>query len=236
MRILIFSDIHANPWAIRAIEQESGHWDHVLFLGDAVNYGPDPRGALAWLRDRRAIGVRGNHDQAVATGADPKASPAKQPLALAMRDWTHDQLDTDDLDWLVRLPITLTWEIAGCRLALVHATPSDPLYDYRVAPQASDHLLREITGAIKADVLLMGHTHRPFLRQLGKVTITNPGSAGQPLDGDPRAAYAMWEDGRITLGWAAYDQMACVKCLSELPLPAAHREQLIAILHAGQIG
>lgn len=174
MRILIGSDIHANPWAIHAVERDAGAVDHVLCLGDCVNYGPDPRGVIAWLQDQHAVTVRGNHDHAVANLSDPKANPAKQSLALAMRDWTRDQLDQADLDWLTELPLSLTLELAGTCFSLIHASPSDPLYDYRVTPQASDDLLQEITSPIHADVLLMGHTHLPFHRRLRNLEIVNP--------------------------------------------------------------
>ena len=105
-----------------------------------------------------------------------------------------------------------------------------------MSPQVRDDVLREITGALGADVLLIGHMHRPFLRRLDELEIVNPGSVDQPLDGDPRAAYAVWEEGEVTLGRAAYDQTVCIKALSQLPLAPPQGEQLIGILWAGQIG
>jgi putative phosphoesterase len=235
MRILIVSDIHANPWALRAIERDAGAVDHVLCLGDCVNYGPDPRSVIAWLRDRQAVAVRGNHDHAVATLSDPRASRAKQPLALAMRDWTRAQLDQADLDRLAGSPLSLDCELAGVRFALVHATPSDPLYDYRMRPEASDELVRKITGSVRADVMLMGHTHLPFHRKLGTMTIVNPGSVGQPLDGDVRAAYALWEDGRLSLRRVGYDRNEPIHALRGLPLGPDRLNALASILQTGRL-
>jgi putative phosphoesterase len=218
MRILLISDIHANSWALHAVVQDAGPVDQILCAGDTVNYGPRPGAVLDWLRCISAVTVRGNHDHAVAFAVDPKASPAKQRLAPVLRDWTRRQLEATDLGWLLSLERRLMWQHAGCRFMLVHGTPLDPLYDYRLTPSASEGLLDELTQGVKADVLLVGHTHLPLLRKHRDLTIVNPGSVGQPLDGDPRAAYAVWDDGEITLRRVEYDRTAAIDALARLPL------------------
>lgn len=180
MRLLIISDIHANPWALRAIEKDAGPVDGILCAGDVVSYGPDPYAAIAWLRDRNAVVVRGNHDHAVAFNADPKAAPAKRVAALTMRDWTRGVLGPNALAWLVALPRQLKREFAGTDFTLTHATPRDPLYDYHLTPDIADAALGEMVQGVDADVLVLGHTHLPLLRRHGKLQIVNPGSAGQP--------------------------------------------------------
>lgn len=236
MRILIFSDIHANPWALAAVEQDVGRVDCVICAGDTVNYGPDPRTTVAWIRDHGVITVRGNHDHAVAFQADPQASPAKQPLALAMRDWTRAQLGPDDLSWLARLPLSIRWEIGGVHFALMHATPLDPLYDYRLTPQGCDAILNEVAGKVEADVLVVGHTHFPLVRRCGNLQIVNPGSLGQPLDGDVRAPYLLWEDGTIHGRRAEYDMTPALEAIRKLPLNAAVRDDLAAMLRGACLG
>jgi protein phosphatase len=235
MRVLIISDVHANSWALRAVVHDAGAVDHVLCAGDTISYGPDPRTTLGLLRERGVIAVRGNHDHAIAFGADPKASPAKQPLALAMRDWTRCQLEAADVAWLARLPLRLTWEIAGTRFAAVHATPRDPLYDYHLRPDAPESLVREITAGIDADVLVVGHTHWPLLRAHGNLQVVNPGSVGQPLDGDRRAAYAVWEDGTITLRRAEYDQAPALATLERILIEPTLREALGNMLQRARL-
>lgn len=101
---------------------------------------------------------------------------------------------------------------------MVHATPPDPLYDYRLTPDAPDRLFTAALAGFSADFVVMGHTHLPFVRKHNRMTVVNPGSVGQPLDGDPRAAYAIWEDGEITLHRAAYDQRDLINTLNELGL------------------
>ncbi len=235
MKVLIISDVHANLWALRAVLHDAGPVDHVLCAGDTVSYGPDPRATLDTLRARGVIAVRGNHDQAVACGTDPRASPAKQPLALALREWTRSQLEATDGAWLARLPLHLTWEIAGTRFALLHATPRDPLFDYRLRPDAPAELVSELTAGVDADVLVLGHTHWPLVRAGGDLQVVNPGSVGQPLDGDPRAAYALWEDGEITLRRAAYDQAPVLAAVDRLPIDRPLRATLGHILQRGRV-
>lgn len=235
MKVLIISDVHANPWALSAVLKDAGSVDHVLCAGDTVSYGPEPRATIATLRERGAITVRGNHDHAVASGADPKASPAKQPLALGMRDWTRSQLDPAETAWLARLPLHLTWEVGGTRFAIVHATPRDPLYDYHLRADASAEFIGELAAGIDADVLVAGHTHWPLLRACGDLQIVNPGSVGQPLDGDPRAAYAVWEDGEILLRRAEYDQAAALAAVKRLPIDSGLSDALGDMLRLARL-
>lgn len=235
MKLLIVSDIHANPWALDAVLKDAGSVDHVLFAGDAVNYGPDPRPVIARLRELGAIGVCGNHDHAVAWSTDPRASTAKQPIALAMRDWTRGQLNGADIAWLARLPLHLTVKIEDTSFALFHATPRDSLSDYSLVPTVSDAYLSEIVAGVDADVLVVGHTHLPFARECGRLRIVNPGSVGQPLDGDPRAAYALWQDGEIRSRRVAYDIDAATDAIDRIELPPETRTVLMETLLRGRV-
>ncbi len=235
MKVLLISDVHANLWALRAVIHDAGAVDHLLCAGDIVSYGPDPCATLDSLRAQGVIAVRGNHDHAVAWGADPNASPAKQPLALAMRGWTRSQLQPADIAWLAHLPLRLTWDMGGTRFAVVHATPRDPLYDYSLRPDASVDFVNEVAMGIDADVLVVGHTHWPLLRPHDGLQIVNPGSVGQPLDGDPRAAYALWENGKITLRRAAYDPAPALAAMGRLPIDPRMRETLGNILRLARL-
>lgn len=218
MRILLISDVHANPWALTAVAKDAGHVDHILCAGDCVTYGTRPAEVIAWLRAHGAMTVRGNHDDAVAFNHDPHAAPAKARLALTLRDWTQAKIEPAQVQWLARLPLLITWEISGARFVMAHATPPHPLYDYSVTPTAPDHVFTEALAGVSADFVILGHTHLPFVRKHNRMTVVNPGSVGQPLDGDPRAAYAIWEDGEVTAHRAAYDQAELIGTLDELGL------------------
>lgn len=90
-------------------------------------------------------------------------------------------------------------------------------------------------SGIKADVLLVGHTHLPVRRLHGSLQIVNPGSVGQPLEGDPRAAYAIWDDGEIALKRVEYDRSELFQSIRALPLPLHHIEDLIYTLVHGRM-
>jgi protein phosphatase len=151
-----------------------------------------------------------------------------------MRDWTRGQLQEEALRWLGDLPLSARITHGGCRFVVIHATPRDPLFDYRLRPAIDERLFFELTEGIDADVLVLGHTHLPLLRHRETLQVVNPGSVGQPLDRDPRAAYAIWEDGAITLARADYDRgpaLAAVEGLTFLPIQ--QRNALTAILRRG---
>lgn len=236
MRVLLISDLHGNPQALEAVAKDCGHFDQVLCAGDLVNYGPDPRACLAWIQNHHAIVVCGNHDYAVAHNQHPRANPAKAQLALAMRDWTRAQLSPENLEWLQRLPVRLTWDSCGATFDVIHASRKDPLYDYRIQPDISTNKLHEYLGdGPLADVMLVGHTHLPFVRKYISVQLVNPGSVGQPLDGDPRASYAVWEDGKIQLRRVAYPINEVTAALGKLGLPAAIATELCGVLERGKL-
>lgn len=226
MRILILSDLHGNTWALQAILRAAGPVEAVLFAGDAVNYGPSPRGVVSWLRRVGAVAVRGNHDHAAAFGGDPKAAPRKAPLANALLEWTRRELREEDLAYLRSLPLYAVWAADGTRFALVHGSLQDPLYDYRLDPRVGDEALMEAAESLRAEVVVFGHTHIPFVRRIGPKLFVNPGSAGQPLDGDPRASFALYQEGEVHLYRVKYDLNGLLRALSSLPLEAQLKEEL----------
>ena len=236
MRVLLISDLHGNPWALRAVAADCGTFDYVLCGGDVVNYGPDPGACITWLRGHNAITVCGNHDYAVAHNQHPHANPAKAQLALAMRDWTLGQLSIVDIHWLKRLPLRLTWDCGGTTFDVVHASRMDPLYDYRLTPDLSINKLTEYLGnGPLADVLMVGHTHLPYVRPYINRQLVNPGSVGQPLDGDPRASYAVWEDGTISLRRVEYPVQDVVAALDKIKAPLVRKADLKRVLETGKL-
>lgn len=209
--------------------------DFIICAGDWVNYGPEPMAVLDWALDHSVHSICGNHDLAVAACADPKATPFKEPIALAMRDWTRQQLLAEHLDYLAKLPVTCKLTIGGAVFQMLHATPADPLYDYRLKPSLDDTELEALVSNVRADVLFVGHTHLPLVRKLRSLRVVNPGSVGQPLDGDPRAAYAIWNDGDVRLCRADYDRHQALDALHKLTaLTRGYRRTLCETLDCGR--
>ncbi len=204
MRILILSDVHSN-WPALAAIQES--FDACLFVGDLVDYGTNPVPCLNWLIANATAAVRGNHDHAVAQRIRSAGDRGFRRLAAACRDLHWQLLDANQLKFLGRLPLTKTIELDGRRFYLVHASPRDPLDEY--VEESADAWERRLKG-IDADIICVGHTHRPFAMQVGTQLLVNPGSVGQPRDGDPRASYAIYENGAVTIRRVAYDVEATI--------------------------
>lgn len=206
MRILVLSDIHANATALEAaLSVAEGRWERVVCLGDVVGYGPDPNEVIDCVRRLGATIIRGNHDKAACGLVDAEDF---NPVARAAATWTREHLRPDNLAYLQQLP---QGPLVTDGLALVHGAFHDE-DEYVFAPaQALDGLLES-----PASVTFFGHTHfqggfsfrdtkleviqlRPdpganfaALRvEPNTRYLLNPGSIGQPRDGDPRAAFAI---------------------------------------------
>lgn len=228
MRILVISDVHANFDALCRMPED---FDHVLCLGDVVDYGPDPKLCIDWLREHDAVAVRGNHDQAVAARVSCRCNPAMREESEATREVMWETLRPPETAYLGSLPVQAGVTLDGLRLHLVHATPSDPLYTY-LRPGETKRWEEE-SERIDADVLLVGHTHLPMVLRFGKKYVVNPGSVGQPRDGDPRAAYAVIEDGEPRLERASYDVETTVRRLEASGLPEPVTRSLSRLLRTG---
>lgn len=227
MRIAILSDIHGNLEALQAI---TGSWDELWVLGDLVNYGPNPGEVVDFVRKNAVTVVRGNHDHAVGKGADSQCSPAFREMAQAMQAYTESALSDEQRAYLLHLPTTAQREVDGRRFFLCHATPSDPLFRYGPGKPA---FWAQEAAAVDADILLVGHTHLPFIVNVGTQQVVNPGSVGQPKHGRCEACYALWEEGRITLKSQPYDVERTVGKLFALPIEDNIRNQLADVLRSG---
>ncbi|MSR58883.1 MAG: YfcE family phosphodiesterase [Planctomycetaceae bacterium] len=212
MKILLLADIHANWPALEAIGET---FDACLFLGDLVDYGASPVPCIEWVQSHAHAAVRGNHDHAVAQRIVARGGTGFRELAAATRPLNWKVLEPRHLKYLARLPVTRSLELDGVKFLLVHATPRDPMDEYLLDdPIAWQARLQRID----ADIVCVGHTHVPFHLKLDGVQVVNPGSVGQPRDGDPRCAYAVIENGKVELRRVEYDIEAAVARLREAQL------------------
>lgn len=214
MKILLLADIHSNWPALAAIDET---FDACLFAGDLVDYGTDPEPCIAWVRANAAAAVRGNHDHAVAQRVPAKGGSGYRGLAAATRPLHWDLLSASKLKYLARLPVTRHLDLDGFTFYLVHATPRDPLDEYLTLDAAAWEARLE---SIDADFVCVGHTHVPFHLELERTQVVNPGSVGQPRDGDPRCAYAVIEDGVVSLRRVEYDIDATLRQMIEVGVDA----------------
>jgi putative phosphoesterase len=196
----VLSDIHGNLAALEAVLAQPH--DALVCLGDLVGYGPEPAACVRRICAAAAFVVQGNHDRALGEAVPPGCSRRFEALAEALAPVGRAQLEGHERAWLAALPRTATVHCDGLRCLLVHATPAEPLYRYLGSDAAE--WAGEVAG-VDTDVVLVGHTHLQFALMAGGRRVTNPGSVGQPKDGDPRAAFAVLEDGAVRLDRVSYD-------------------------------
>lgn len=229
MRILVLSDVHANLAALEGVEES---YDFLLCLGDLVDYGPQPQEAIRWVRERAFKVIRGNHDQALAYDTDCHCAPVMKEAAVTTRAWHSRLLSAEEKIYLGELPLSMHVELGGAKFFLSHASPTGDLYKY-LRPEISDEALAEEIRGIDADFIFIGHTHLPMIRPIGKTTVINPGSIGQPRHGDPRASYVVWDGGQVFFRRIPYDADKTIAALEQAPLPGSVITQLTGILRTG---
>jgi len=225
-KLLIISDVHSNPAALSRAAEEA---DATAFLGDFVDYGPLPEECIELVRRRAAIMVKGNHDAAVSEGY---RCGFYRGVPQEIRELNRRKLSPESLSFLAGLPESRRFEFGGANFLAVHASVSDPLSGY-LFPFTDDAVWRRELARVKADFLLLGHTHWPMMRRFGKVTVVNPGSVGQPRDGDPRGSYAVWHDGEVSLKRFDYPVEETIAALQSTDLGGQTISLLCAILRNG---
>lgn len=235
MRFLILSDIHANWEGLQAVlDRAEGAYEQILCCGDVVGYGADPDLAAEWIRDHAAATVRGNHDKACAGLEDLEwFSPAARASAL----WTQATMKPENLDYLRALehgPV----RVNGFEMA--HGSPLDE-DEYVVTEQD----VAQIAPYLDAEVTFFGHTHlqggflchrngvkriyrtqsevdeQTIALDIDALYLINPGSVGQPRDGDWRAAYAIYDSVQrlITFFRVPYDVQSAQRKILDAGLP-----------------
>jgi putative phosphoesterase len=229
MRILVVADIHANWPALQAVAAAVPH-DVCLCLGDLVDYALEPGPCVDWVRHHAHHAVRGNHDHCVAQNVVVNGRSGFKFLTTITRPLTRELLAEEDQRYLGRLPVSRTVTLNNLRFLLVHATPRDPLDEY--APADVAFWEKRLEG-VEADVICVGHTHQPYVLEVGDKLVVNPGSVGQPRDGDPRAACAVIENFKVDLCRVEYPVEDTVAVIAGSRLPEAAKALLAEVLRTG---
>ncbi len=240
LRALIVSDVHSNLEAFQSVIQDAkdrGGFDQIWSLGDLIGYGPDPGACIDLLRSYEHHAVAGNHDLA---SVEKLSLEAFNPYAAAANLWTTDQLTSEQKEYISELPLKLELE----EFTLVHGSPRDPVWEYVVTVQAA------VASFMHFDSYwcLLGHSHIPFLCRPAENSaefvdfpmdvpislgtdrlIINPGSVGQPRDGDPSASYAIYDSELETIVHhrAEYDIAATQDKMEEHELPRFLIDRLV---------
>jgi diadenosine tetraphosphatase ApaH/serine/threonine PP2A family protein phosphatase len=184
LKVAVVSDIHANQEALVAVLGQIGETD-VLCLGDLVDYGAEPNEVIALLRDKGVAGLMGNHDYAAISGDTSSFNPKAAMSSI----WTKRQLTSNSQSYLRTLPGDLRPKFTPPSY-FTHGSPDDRLWEY-VDPRTHSDLFGHYLDKMKVSIIGLGHTHIPYVWREGVKVVFNPGSVGQPRDGDWRASYAL---------------------------------------------
>lgn len=190
-----------------------------------IGYGANPNEVLDWIRQRRAICVMGNHEQAVSTGDVSWFNRYAAQAAL----WTRRVLSEENRRFIQSLPETLTTEIDEVKVFLAHGSPTDPLREY-VDPSTHSNLFEYYLTRFKVNAIALGHTHVPYVWSTNVGVVFNPGSVGQPRSGDPRACFAEVEsDGKhlhVEHRYVEYDVDKAANKILQADLPSFLSQRL----------
>ena len=195
MKIALVGDIHSNMHALKAVlNQAKRHgaecvWD----LGDMLGFGAYPDEVVGLLRKKGSLGIAGNFD--IKIMKFPKKASLwqheKDPDKFVMLKFSYESLSSSNRKYVKGLPLKKELEIGGRKILLVHASPESDRE--HLGPDTPEERLIEIASKTGSNIILCGHSHRPFVRKAGNTVFINPGTIGLPDDGDPRASFAILE-------------------------------------------
>jgi putative phosphoesterase len=184
MRLGIISDVHSNMPALSEVldflrKEKAGR---IIHAGDVVGYNPFPNEVINAFIAASVHSISGNHDRSVISGDIGFFNDVAAEAVL----WTRKELKKESLDYISNLRTRERISVDGKTIAVIHGSPFDD-DEYIFRDDANEKLLDKAA----ADILILGHTHVPFIKKLENGLIVNPGSVGQPRDGDWRASCMM---------------------------------------------
>jgi putative phosphoesterase len=234
MRVAILSDIHGNKHALEAVlaDIDQKEVDQAYCLGDLVGYGAFPNEVIDLIRRRQIPTVMGNYDDGVGFDRDECGCAYKDAEMRRLGDlslfWSRDQVTAENKAFLRSLHPQIRFTAEGKRVLLVHGSPRKiNEYFYEDRPLSS---FERLAQSSEADVIVMGHTHLPYTKEVAGVLFVNDGSVGKPKDGDPRASYVLLQidEGGVSssLERVPYDVAAAAAAVRASELPAHFADML----------
>lgn len=194
MRVAFFSDIHGNLPALQTAYADARDRAVQGFYcaGDLIGYGPYPSEVCRFVRDHSFVTIKGNYDAKVIEAINnyKYLKENLKPGKWKILNWTRKRISTEIRTYLESLPEIWREELpGGLKLLMAHGSPISP--SDTIYPSVTDHALIKFLDGEEPHILVVGHTHIPFVARIGRMLVINCGSLGQPVDGDPRGAYAI---------------------------------------------
>ena len=229
--VAVITDIHANLPALEAALGRIAELgiERVYCGGDLVGYGPHADEVCALIEARGIPTIHGNYDYAIARDLDDcgcaYVTPHDREIGQLSVAWTLANTGPAAKDFMRELPFDLRFEVGGAAVHLVHGSPrrvNEYLFEDKPAS-----LYERLAAAEKADVLVFGHTHKPWIADFGGVRFVNCGSVGKPKDGDPRATFALLDGAGATIERVPYEAGRVADEIRRAGLPGELADKLL---------
>lgn len=201
MKVGIISDVHANKYALESVLDELDV-EKIVCAGDIVGYGTSPNKVIEELSSKDLEAVKGNHDAKAVHQIETRLNPSAE-LAL---EYNREDLKDENWEFLEELPRSKRIKLDDVDIAVFHGSPKHELTEYVYQDQIDEAFLEEHFDE-KPDLLVLGHTHAGFKKEVDETVAVNPGSVGQPRDRNPDASYAILdtEEMSVEIRRTSYD-------------------------------
>ena len=233
--VAVITDIHANLPALHAALRRIDKLgiEQIYCGGDLVGYGPHPNEVCALIQERGIPTIYGNYDHAIARDLHDCGcayiTPHDREIGQESVEWTLEHTDQRSKDFMRDLPFDLRFTVGEASVHLVHGSPrkvNEYLFEDKPAS-----LYERLAAAEEADVLVFGHTHKPWDDEYGGVRFVNSGAVGKPKDGEPRGAFAILDASsgslEVTIERVAYDAETVADEVRAAGLPAEFADKLL---------
>jgi putative phosphoesterase len=234
--VAVITDIHANLPALHAALEAIDELgiEQIYCGGDLVGYGPHPNEVCALIAERGIPTIYGNYDYAIARDYEDCGcayiTPHDRELGQQSVIWTLAHTNQASKDFMRELPFDLRFPVGATDVHLVHGSPrkvNEYLFEDKPAS-----LYERLAAAETGQVLVFGHTHKPWVHEYGGVRFVNCGSVGKPKDGDPRSAFAILTASasgvEVTIERVEYDAAAVAREVAASGLPEEYADKLLA--------
>jgi len=224
VKIAVLSDVHANLQALERIIQnaEERGVDAFVNAGDSIGFGPCPNEVVELLSEKNVLSILGNYDLEVIECKNK----AKGEKNLALK-FARKELTNSCGGYLFSLPRELRLEVAGKKLLVTHGSPAS--IEEHIYHDTPVERLKILADVAKADLIIVGHSHEQFWKQVNGACFINPGSVGRPGDGTPQAAYTIlsFNPFKVELVRLDYDVEGAVDALRKKGLPESFAQMLL---------
>jgi len=230
MRIAVIADIHSNIFSLNEVllDIDNRNVDLIVCMGDLVGYATYPNEVIDIIRENKILTIKGNYDEAVgeelmACGCDYPDPKDLENAAISL-NWTIDETREDNKEFLKSLPKEVVMSFEGTTIKFVHGSPRR-INEYL---KENSKEAEEVMAAFEEDILVCGHTHKPYYKMYGDRMLVNAGSAGKPKTGTPNANYIVIDlnsdKAEVEIYEVEYEYEKTAKAIEEAGLPQEFTE------------